>query len=234
MTDTIIHLDTNTKGPVREFISRTGRALLDPVRFYREDFPRLDAAEALSFGLVGAWIASLLSFFWSTINSYLIVRIFERWVQRMLASDDSFALLGTKPDSFLWAAGALLLTPFLLLGRAFLSAVMLYLFSRLLVGEDQRGAEPVSFPAALKIQGVALTGQWFTVVPFFGGFIALIVGFVLTVTGVRERFGTSTRRAVAVVFAPYALLFIGLLAILALMGLAIFQLPLDEILAGER
>lgn len=231
--DTIIHLNAPAKGPIRRFFARTGRALLDPARFFREDFPRMDTADALAFGLANAWVASVLSFFWNTMNSLLLVRLFERWVQRLLASDEAFSFLSKDGESFLWAAGALVLAPFLLLTRAFLASVLLFLFARLLVSEEQRGPEPVSYVAALRIQGVALTGQWFSLVPLFGGILALIVGFLLAVTGVRERFGTSTRRAVAVVAAPYLLFFLALLATGTILLVALFQLPLHELLEFE-
>jgi hypothetical protein len=228
MTDTIIPLESTKKGPIRVFFERTSRVLLDPARFYREDFPRLSVAESLTFGLSSAWIASLLSFFWSTMNSFFLVRVFERWVQRMLATEETFSLVGTSGDSFLWTAGALLLAPFLLLMRTFLSSIMLFVFARLLVSEEQRGPEEVNYNTALKIQAVSLNAHWFSIVPFFGGILALIVGLILTVTGVRERFGASTRRAVAVVFAPYALLFLAVLLLFCLVALAMFQLPLHE------
>ncbi|MGZ3719084.1 MAG: hypothetical protein ACXWR1_12125, partial [Bdellovibrionota bacterium] len=56
-----------------------------------------------------------------------------------------------------------------------------------------------------------------------------IVGLVLTVTGVRERFGVSTRRATAVVLAPYLLLFVAAILLSALLVVAVSQLPVQEL-----
>lgn len=231
--DTIIPLNTSTKGPIRRFFEQTGRILLEPSRFYRENILRFSTSEAIAFGITNAWIASILAFFWSTVNSFFLVQLFELWVQRLLASDEAFSFLAMNGESFLWTAGALVAAPFLLLLRVLGSSFALFLFSRFLISDSEDRGEPVSLGACLRIQGTALTGEWFSIVPFFGGLLAFVATLVLSITGVRERFGTSTRRAAAVVLAPYVILFL-LLAFLALLLLvALTQLPFDELLSLE-
>lgn len=231
--DTIIRLDTNTKGPIRRFLELTGRVLLEPSRFYREELRRLTTSEAIAFGIANAWIAWTLAFFWSTLNSFFLVELFEIWVQRLLASDEAFSFLSMSGESFLWTAGSLVVAPFLLLARVFFSSFVLFLFSRFLIADSENRGEAVSFDACLRIRGSALTGQWFSIVPFFGSLLAFVATLVLSITGVRERFGTSTRRAAAVVLAPYAILLV-LLAFLALFSLlALTQLPFEELLDFE-
>ena len=59
--------------------------------------------------------------------------------------------------------------------------------------------------------------------------LSLIVSFVLTVTGVRERFGVSTRRAFAVVMAPYFILFFLALLLVAALLFGATQIPLEDL-----
>jgi hypothetical protein len=128
----------------------------------------------------------------------------------------------------LFEAGLLLLSPFFLVGQAIFSALFTYFFARLLIHDRQTAPEPVTFTATMRIQAVAMLSNWYSIVPIFGGLLAFVTGLILTVTGVRERFGVSTRRAMAVVLSPY-LLVAGLFFLLvALLAVVAVQLPLGE------
>ena len=71
---------------------------------------------------------------------------------------------------------------------------------------------------------LSLVSEWYSLIPVFGSLLAFLARVILAITGVRERFGVSTRRAAAVVLAPYALaLFLALvLGTLALVALSQF------------
>lgn len=232
-TETILTLDTPTnENTFRNLLGRCQRSLFEPGRFYRHDLPRMSLSEALAFGIGNAWAAAFVAFFVQTFNTLVMGKLLERWMQKMLASEEGFAVWGLSAAQFLYSSGALLLGPFLFLLQAFFSSVMLYMFARLLI-EDRPGApEPVTFRGAFRIEAASLTGHWFSVVPFFGGFLAFVVSTVLVITGVRERFGVSTRRATAVVFAPWLMLmmFAMVLALALLVGLT--QIPFEELLAA--
>ena len=150
---------------------------------------------------------------------------------RFMDNEDGFRVWGLSPDSFIWSSGLLLLLPFLLLIRIFLSGFFLYLCSRLLIEDHASAPENVNFPTALKIEAAALSSNWYSLVPLFGGLLSFVVGIVLRVTGVRERFGVSNSRAIAVVVLPYVLLAGVVLVITAFLVLALSQVPLQELLA---
>lgn len=229
--DTTITVETGTPtSPLRAFFSTLGHALLHPTRFFREDLPRFNTSEALAFGIGNAWVASAVAFFFQTFNTLVLTQIFEKWVQRLLASEDAFRLLEYSGKSFVWDAGALVLAPFIFLLQAVMGTSVLYLFARLFVEDDPAAPESVTFSSCLRIKASSYVGQWYSIVPFFGPALAFVVGLVLLITGVRERFQVSTRRAAVVVLAPYILIFLAFLAISALVLLALSQFPLQELL----
>jgi hypothetical protein len=221
---------TSTERPVRTYLGRLNRLLLSPSIFFRDDLPGFSLSQVLTFGIVSAWLASAIAFAVDTMNSLLLARLFENWVQRLMASEEGFSILGLSADSFVWAAGLLILAPFIFLIRIFFGTITLYLFSRLLVEESPSAPEPVTFSGAMRIQAASFGGHWFSVVPFFGTLIAFVARLILLVTGVRERFQVSTGRAMLVVLAPYFFLLLGLFLLLILLVLAFMQLPFRELL----
>lgn len=236
--DTIIPMSTpdtgiEPVGPVKKYVSLVNRILMAPSRFFQDELPALTLSESLAFGIVSAWLASIVAFTFETMNSFLLSRIFERWVQKMFASEEGFSFLSLSGDSFLLTSGLLLLGPFLYLLRIFLGSTMLYTFSLLLVDDTQIAPEPVTFKGAMKIQSAALASQWFSVVPVFGTVIAFFANLVLVITGVRERFRVSTRRATLIVLAPYLFFLLAAMLLSVLIAVAVLQFPLQELLEVE-
>ncbi|RZA05881.1 MAG: hypothetical protein EOP11_11740 [Proteobacteria bacterium] len=232
--DTTIPMDIRTEaegpGPLRAFFTLLNHALVHPARFFREDLPRLSTAEVLSFGIGNAWAAAAIAFFFQTFNAVVLSQIFEKWVQRLLASEDAFRLIEFSGQDFVWNAGALVLAPFLLLLRLVFGTSMLYFFSRLFIEDHPSAPEKVTYTGAMRIQASAYVSQWYLLVPFFGAFLAFVVGLVLQITGVRERFLVSTRRATVVVLAPYLLLLMAGLFLTALLVFAVSQFPIQDLL----
>lgn len=231
-TGTTATTGTPTKGPIREFLGATGRLILDPVRFFREDFAGFGLSQALTFGLINAWLATVVGFFVDTLHAALFSQLLDRWAQRLLFSAGDFSFFGVSAQSFVWSAAFILLAPFFLLARIFASGLVVYLFARLLAEDDPAAPEPIAFPAVIRIQAAAYGGRWFMVVPFVGGLLSFFVVLILTITGVRERFGLSNRRAAAIVLAPYLLLLVAGIFMLVILGIALTQLPYDEMLGG--
>jgi hypothetical protein len=233
--DTIMTMDTRTEtSPLRAFLKLLGDALLHPTRFFREDLPRLSTSEALAFGIGNAWLAAAVAFLFQTFNSVVLAQLFEKWVQRLLASEDAFRLIEFSGKTFVYDAGAVVLLPFLMLLRLVFGTAVLYLFSRLFVEDHPSAPEPVTFNGAMRIQASSYVAQWYTVVPFFGPFLAFVVGIILQITGVRERFLVSTRRAAVVVLAPYFLVLLAGLLLTALVLFAVTQIPFQDLLDIDR
>lgn len=220
-------------GALRSLLELSRRALFEPTRFFRYDLPQLSLSEVLAFGIGNAWAAASIAFFVQTFNTLLTSQLLERWMQKLLASEDGFAIWGLSATGFLYSSGMLLLAPFLYLLKTVLTSVWLYVFARVLIDERPTALEPVTYKNILRIQAAALTGHWFSVVPIFGGLLSFVVSFVLTVTGIRERFGVSTRRAFAVTVAPYLMLVFLVAALALVVVLGVTQLPIDELLDME-
>jgi|GEM_PF-5040328 len=230
---TITPATSREPGTLRALLELSRRALFEPTRFFRYDLPQLSVSESLAFGIGNAWVAASIAFFVQTFNTLLTSQLLEQWMQRLLASEDGFAIWGLSATSFLYSSGILLLAPFLYLLKTALTSIWLYIFARFLIDHRPGAAEPVTYSNTLRIQAASLTGQWFSVVPIFGGLLAFIVSFVLTVTGIRERFGVSTRRAFAITLAPYLMLVFLVLLLAIMLFVGVSQLPFDELLDLE-
>lgn len=233
ITPTIPTTPTSALEPVREYLRRLRLALLHPTRFFHEEFPSLSTSEALAFGVVSAWLASVVAFFLQTFNLFLMSQVFDRWMQRLMAAEESMGMAGISGSSFLWSAGILVLGPFLYVLRILVSSISVFAFCRLFIEDDAGAPEAVGFATVLRIEASAASAHWYQVVPFFGPLLAFVAGVVISVTGVRERFRVSTRRAAMAVLAPYFLMVLLASFLLLLVAIAIFQLPLSEMLESS-
>lgn len=228
--DTTLTITTPTERPIRTYLGRVKSILLSPGRFFREDFPSFSLSDSLAFGLVSGWLAAGFAFALETLNSLLLVSLFERWVQKMFASEEGFSFLGLDGSSFIWSAGFLLVAPFFYLLRIFYGAAVLYVFARLFIDEE---GEPVTYRSLAAIRACAFTGQWLAVVPIFGFFLAFVANVALLVAGIRERYRVSTRRAAVVVLAPYFLLAFAVFLLAVFFLLLLSQLPFQELMGLE-
>lgn len=230
--DTIIDLNgANGESPnLRSLARRSLRVLLEPARFFRVDFTRMPGSSLLAFGVGNAWAASAVAFCVQTFNSLLVARLLDRWMQRLIPSEDGFTVFGASASQFLYSAGSILLGPFLYLLQVGLGGFAIFVFSRLLIDDRAEAPEPVTFGTSARIRATALVAEWYTLVPVFGGVLAFFATLVLTITGVRERYGVSTRRAVAVVLAPYVLMLVMASLLAALFVLALSQMPAQDLL----
>jgi hypothetical protein len=151
-------------------------------------------------------------------------------MQHLLSSEDGFAVWNLTGSEFLYSSGLTLLGPFLFLLQITIGGFVLFLFARLLIDDREAAAESVTFTGILKIQSASLVSEWYTLVPIFGGLLAFIARIILLVTGVRERYSVSTRRATAVVLAPYVLVVVGLGCLVAISLLVLTQIPLQDLI----
>ncbi len=199
--DTIILTATN---PISEYGSRVKRALFSPTQFFRQE--RLSLNEAVVFGLLSAWLSAVVAFALSTMNSLVLTQLFERWVQRLISSESSFAFLGMSGESFLYTAGFVILAPFFFLLRILFGSVILFICTRLFL--DPAKNSIVSFQEVMRLEATSFVSQWYVVVPIFGTLIAYVVQMILLVAGLRESFQISGQRAWVIVLAPYVFLLI--------------------------
>ena len=174
----------------------------------------------------------MISFIWDSLNQVFIVRFFEHWIQDILLQEESISFLQFGGKSFIMAAGYVLLNPFSSLFGLALSSFLLFTLAKLFIPMQERAREKIQYSTIMKILAFASTGAWLVIVPFFGGILSFIAISLLTVIGVRECYGSSTRRSAFVVFLPHILLivFAMMLLFLAVVGfVSMMNLPWDSI-----
>lgn len=229
-TDNIIRIEPKRrdKGPIRSYFDDAGRLLLEPSRFFRTRFASFSLSEAMCFGLVGIWLSSLISFFWDSMNSVLFRQLVSEWVRKIVPENTPF--LEASRESYVMQAGWVLLAPFWGALKLLFSGLLLFFFGKLLISGKKEGHENVGVQNAMKIAALASVGTWFSVVPLFGDLLSMVAVIILTVIGVREVYGISTRRAAAVVLAPQALFFLLLFFAVIFIFIALLATPWDEIM----
>lgn len=214
----------------QKYFQTSKEILLEPTYFFRTHFALFDLNKALCFGLVSLWLSAAVGFIWDSLNQLFIVRFFERWMQDILLQDEAISFLDFGGKNFLAAAGYVLLNPFLsLIGMAF-TATVLFTLAKLFIPVHTDVREKISFSTTMRILAFASTGSWFMIVPFFGGLLSFFAIAILTVIGVRESYGVSTRRSAFIVFLPHILFvcFAMLLLFIAIVGVISFaSLPWD-------
>ena len=204
--------------PFSSYFRICRKILLDPGYFFREEFHRLKLSSALALGLASAWISMVVLFFFSTLSSLAIERIFRGWVEDFMEFADFGTTASEAARAFLVQAGFLVVYPFFLLWYLSGFAAVLLLFSKVFIQDQSQ----LSYQNCLKILGLSLCSSWFVLIPIFGELIAFVAFLILLVVGIREVFWVSTQRAALIVFAPQALfavfflLLLGLMAVLSL------------------
>ncbi|MCO5142824.1 MAG: hypothetical protein M9962_07020 [Oligoflexia bacterium] len=230
--DTIINLESRSgsSNVFKNFWDRLSKVLFHASAFFRFDIGRLSLSDTMAFGAINFWIATVISFFISTVYSVVLVKFFEEWVQRLIISETNISLDLFPSESLLWQAGFVVLAPFIFFLRAIFSTLVLYVFAKIFIEDDHRGLEKLNYKNLLRIQSVSIVSEWYKVVPIFGSVLAFIVHKILLITGLRERYSISTKRALAVVIGPYVILFFFALMILSLFIIGLSQLPFDQLL----
>src|SRR5918994_48592 len=98
----------------------------------------------------------------------------------------------------------------------FIGAGILHLLVMLIVGSGNSGYE-----ATFRVGAYAAVTSLVSWIPFIGGILALY-GIYLGIVGIREMHNTTTGKAALVVLIPVAVLFLLVLALIALVGAFLF------------
>jgi hypothetical protein len=220
------------EGVLAGFFRKLNLLLFRPAQFFRQELAQVSLSSLLAFGILNAWLASMIAFYFSTFHSLLMGQLMEKWMTSILAEDSGFGLFFPEPKNFLWQAGFLLLAPFLLLIQAYMGAFYLYIFGRALITAPDGGK--VQYQEVLRVQAAALVSHWFRVVPLFGPVLAFVAHFVYCMAGLRETYRISSRRAFAVVAAPYLMLMILGFVLAVIAAFALSQMPWAELLEFDR
>ena len=201
--------------PLNGYFRYCRKILFDPGYFFREDFHRLSLASALTFGLVSAWVSSTILFFFNSLSSLALERIFRGWMEEVIGVDAFGLTTSEAVQSFLLQTGFLIVYPFFLLWYLSGFAGVLFLFSKIFIQDQSQ----LNYRSCLKILALALGSSWLVLIPIFGELIAFITFMILVVVGIREVFWVSTQRAALIVVAPQAVALIMLLLLLSFMAI---------------
>lgn len=198
----------SAEGPIRGYFGKIRRILFAPQEFFASLPPRESLGQVLAFALVTHWFGSAIAFL---VNMGAGVdRTILRMVE-MLYRDNPGALEQLRQNAdysrfMTWfqGAGTILLDPFFVLVSLLFSSIVLFVFVRLLISEnDEHGApRELSFENCMRIASYALTAELFRIIPFVGGMIAWVYGLVLSIVGVSALFRVTGGRASAVVLLP--------------------------------
>lgn len=220
--------DTTTESSFQEYFTYLKSVFFNPSWIFHRALLQ-PTAQVLTYGIISAWLSHFLGFVFETVNSLFFNKFLEGFILEVI---DPSLFTGLDKDTFLWAAGSVVLAPFLILLRLFSGAALLYIFSNLLV--EKKDASRGTFGRFLKIQGVALHTTWLQLIPFFGSPIAFVANIILLVTGLKAELQISGRRATLVVLAPFLFFIFAIFCLVVFGVIMLTQLPLDQILMGPE
>jgi hypothetical protein len=213
----------SAEGPIRGYFGKIRKILFSPQEFFASLPPRESLGQVLAFALITHWVGSAIAFLihMGAGVDKTIMRMVE-----MLYRDNPGALDQLRQNAdysrfMTWfqGVGAIVLDPFFVLLILLFSSVVLFVFVRLLISEnDELGApRELSFENCMRIASYALTAELFRVIPFVGAMIAWVYGIVLSILGVSALFRVTGGRATAVVLLPKLVL--GLFFFILLLGI---------------
>jgi hypothetical protein len=216
-----------------EFIKSFFRALKDilfhPAYFFSKRGDELchsrglgNLSVALTFAILVKWLAAFFNFVWqSTLGNFLQSRLddFYRISTDIFSSSSSlgvfsfgsnsqFDLFRNQVMTFLFGAGAILLTPFTTLFKLLIGAFFVHIAVRFLI--EEKPDRLLRYSTTLKILCYSSAPALICVIPGFGFFLAWLLTFVSTVIGLREVYRTTTLRSFFVMIFPQ-IIFIGFL-----------------------
>lgn len=198
-------------GFLNGFVETIKLFVTNPTEAWRLAKERGDYAEPLVFAILVSWIGIAASTLWSGLFG-------QAWTSFL--PPEMKEKLG---DAFATNAGALLIqvgvAPVLVLIGLFVGAAI-YHVSFLLVGATKDSAS--GFEGTFRVVSYASVSQLANVIPFVGGFAALVWNIVLMVLGAVRMHRTTQGKAVAGVLVPMLLccVCIVLVVVMVIGGLA--------------
>ena len=188
-----------------EDLGRTWRdSVLDPAAFYAGVPWAAGLARPVLYYLIVSIAAAFFTLWWEALDWFPVFPFAPEM------GDDRGAL--ALVDFFL--------SPFLALLGLGIGSLVLHFFA-LLLAPDRRDLR-----ATVRALSYGAGPAVFAIVPVLGPLVALVWSLVLHVIGIREAHRTTTGRAAAIVLLPWALflalVFLAVLALVALAGLTLF------------
>jgi hypothetical protein len=225
----------------RTFLKDLIQILTEPVRFYRERFFALSFAQALAFGVLVNWLASILEWLtrivkhetlWDSVkriqNQFSTLPIFKDVPETIWNQAGNSATPVSSP--FALELGALIISPFQSLATFCVSGLFLFLGAMLFVPKES-GSErdPLEVSIFIRLAAVsaapALVGSILGFLPLnLGGAIGWIYHVAILIIGIGLRFRISYLRAGGIIFLPGIVLVLLLSCFVGMAFLALAKL----------
>jgi hypothetical protein len=178
--------------PIQSFIATVQAVVLRPVDFFRGILRQGDFINPLIFAIICYEVAAILG-----------------GLLRLVG-------IGATNQGFGGFIVSIILAPIFAAIGLFIGAGILHLLVMLIVGSRNSG-----FEATFRVGAYAAVTSLVSWIPFIGGILALY-GIYLGIVGIREMHNTTTGKAALVVLIPVAIIFLLVLALIALVGAFLF------------
>ena len=178
--------------PVQTFIATVQAVVLRPVDFFRGILRQGDVINPLIFAIICYEVAAILG-----------------GLLRLVG-------IGATNQGLGGFIASIILAPIFAAIGLFIGAGILHLLVMLIVGSRNSG-----FEATFRVGAYAAVTSLVSWIPFIGGILALY-GIYLGIVGIREMHNTTTGKAALVVLIPVAIIFLLVLALIALVGAFLF------------
>ena len=178
--------------PIQSFIATVQAVVLRPVDFFRGILRQGDFINPLIFAIICYEVAAILG-----------------GLLRLVG-------IGATNQGFGGLIVSIILAPIFAAIGLFIGAGILHLLVMLIVGSRNSG-----FEATFRVGAYAAVTSLVSWIPFIGGILALY-GIYLGIVGIREMHNTTTGKAALVVLIPVAIIFLLVLALIALVGAFLF------------
>jgi hypothetical protein len=178
--------------PIQSFIATVQAVVLRPVDFFRGILRQGDFINPLIFAIICYEVAAILG-----------------GLLRLVG-------IGATNQGFWGFIVSIILAPIFAAIGLFIGAGILHLLVMLIVGSRNSG-----FEATFRVGAYAAVTSLVSWIPFIGGILALY-GIYLGIVGIREMHNTTTGKAALVVLIPVAIIFLLVLALIALVGAFLF------------
>jgi hypothetical protein len=178
--------------PVQTFIATVQAVVLRPVDFFRGILRQGDFINPLIFAIICYEVAAILGGLLGLVG------------------------IGAMNQGLGGFIASIILAPIFAAIGLFIGAGILHLLVMLIVGSRNSG-----FEATFRVGAYAAVTSLVSWIPFIGGILALY-GIYLGIVGIREMHNTTTGKAALVVLIPVAIIFLLVLALIALVGAFLF------------
>jgi hypothetical protein len=178
--------------PVQTFIATVQAVVLRPVDFFRGILKQGAFFNPLIFAIICYEVAAIVG-----------------GLLRLVG-------IGATNQGFGGFIASIVLAPIFAAIGLFIGAGILHLLVMLIVGSRNSG-----FEATFRVGAYAAVTSLVSWIPFIGGILALY-GIYLGIVGIREMHNTTTGKAALVVLIPVAIIFLLVLALIALVGAFLF------------